>query len=127
MRAKREAEDEVKLSTLIHILNERFGTDFKPADQLFLDSFREDAVADEERRQAARANTLDNFTYVFRRALEGLFINRMEQNEGIFNRFMNDTQFQQVLEATLKQQVYDRIREESEEDVNASEPGAAPS
>ena len=121
----RSGDDEVELSMLIDILNERFGTDFRPADQLFLDSVREDAVADEELRQAARANTLDNFTYVFRRALEGLFIDRMEQNEGIFNRFMNDNQFQQVVEATLKQQVYDQIREEPEERVDASEAGEA--
>ena len=38
---------------LIDILNERFGTDFKPADQLFFDSIREDAVADAGLRQAA--------------------------------------------------------------------------
>jgi len=109
----RSGDDEIELSTLIDILNERFGTDFKPADQLFLDSVREDAVADEDLRQAAMANTIDNFTYVFRRALEGLFIDRMEQNESIFNRFMNDNQFQQVVEATLRKQVYDQIHEES--------------
>ena len=38
----------IELSQLIDILNERFGTDFKPADQLFLESIREDAVADPE-------------------------------------------------------------------------------
>jgi hypothetical protein len=43
----------IELSKLIDILNERFGTDFKPADQLFLDSIREDAVADAGIRQAA--------------------------------------------------------------------------
>jgi type I restriction enzyme R subunit len=110
---RRAEDEEIELSRLIDLLNDRFGTDFKPADQLFLDSVRAEAVADGDLRQAAMANTLENFSYVFRRALEGFFIDRMEQNEDIFNRFMNDGQFQQVVEGTLRQQVYDQIRQES--------------
>ena len=101
---------EIELSRLIDLLNDRFGTDFKPGDQLFLDSVREQAVADEGLRQAAMANTLDNFKYVFAKALEGLFIDRMEQNEDIFSRFMGDADFQRVVEETLRKQVYDQIR-----------------
>jgi type I restriction enzyme, R subunit len=107
---------EVELSTLIEQLNERFGTDFKPADQLFLDSVREDAIADEDLRQAAMANSIDNFKYVFSKALEGLFIDRMEQNEEIFNRFMADHSFQQAVEETLRHEVYGRIHEEQATD-----------
>jgi type I restriction enzyme R subunit len=58
--------DEIELSKLIDILNERFGTVFKPGDQLFFESIREDAVADSSLRQAAMANTMGNFGYVFR-------------------------------------------------------------
>ncbi len=47
------------------ILNERFGTEFRPGDQLFLELIREDAVADPEIRQAAITNTMENFGYVF--------------------------------------------------------------
>ncbi len=100
---------EVELSTLIELLNERFGTEFKPADQLFLDSVREDALASEELQEAAAANTIDNFKYVFSKALEGLFIDRMEQNEDIFNRFMGDKDFQRLVESTLRQEVYEQI------------------
>ena len=67
----RPGDEEVELSALIELLNDRFGTEFKPADQLFLDSVREDALADEDLREAAAANTLDNFKYVFSKALEG--------------------------------------------------------
>ena len=45
-------EDKVELSTLIDILNDRFGTEFKPGDQLFFESIREDAVSRDELRQA---------------------------------------------------------------------------
>ncbi len=105
-------DEEVELSELIDILNERFGTDFKPADQLFLDSVREDAVANEALRQAASANSIENFKYVFSKALEGLFIDRMEQNEEIFARFMNEPNFQRLVEEHLRRQVYDQIRAE---------------
>lgn len=79
----------IELSKLIDILYNRFGTEFKPADQLFFDSLREDAVADPNLRQAAMANTMENFGYAFLQALDSLFIDRMEQNEDITAKFMN--------------------------------------
>ena len=103
---------EIELSRLIDILNERFGTEFKPADQLFLDSIREDAVADSSIRQAAVANTLENFGYVFLKALEGLFIDRMDQNEEITAKFMNEKEFQNVVGQHLMKQVYEQVRAE---------------
>ncbi len=121
----RSHDVEVELSRLIDLLNERFGTDFKPADQLFLDSVREDALASEELRDAAAANTIDNFKYVFSKALEGLFIDRMEQNEDIFNRFMSDKQFQLLVEETLRHEVYGQMREEQKTNAEAVSKGRA--
>jgi type I restriction enzyme R subunit len=105
-------EETIELSQLIDILNERFGTEFTPADQLFFDSILEDAVADNALRQAAVANTMENFSYVFLRALEGLFIDRMELNEEITAKFMNEKEFQDVVGQALLRQVYKQIRAE---------------
>jgi len=102
-------DEKIELSQLIGILNERFGTDFKPADQLFFDSIREDAVADSELRQVALVNTMENFGYVFLEALEGLFIDRMEQNEEITARFLNEPEFQDAVGQSLLRQVYEQI------------------
>ena len=108
-----KAEDtQVELSRIIDSINERFGTDFTQADELFFHQLREEAVSDEELRQAATANTIDNFRYVFVKALEGLFIDRMEQNEEIFAKYMNDADFQKVVSEHLLKQVYEQIREE---------------
>ena len=104
--------DEIELSKLIDLLNERFGTEFKPGDQLFFDSIREDAVADNSLRQAAIANTMENFGYVFRKALEGLFIDRMEQNEEITAKFLNEKDFQKTVTGHLLEKVYRQIRAE---------------
>ena len=105
-------EEFVDLSLLINLLNERFGTDFKPADQLFFDQIREEAASNETLRQAAKVNTLDNFKFVFDKALEGLIIDRMEGNEEIFTRLMNDKGFHRVASEYLLKQVYEQIREE---------------
>jgi type I restriction enzyme R subunit len=105
--------DDIELSRLIDILNERFGTEFKPGDQLFFDSIQEDAVADGNLRQAALANSMENFGYVFRKALEGLFIDRMDQDEEITARFMNEDRFRAAVTDHLLKRVYERIRDES--------------
>ena len=64
-------EQKIELSQLIDILNERLGTDFKPADQLFFDSIKQDALSDSAIRQAAMANPLENFSYVFLKPSRG--------------------------------------------------------
>lgn len=103
-------EDEIELSRLIDILNECFGTEFKPGDQLFFDSIREDAVADGQLIEAAMVNTEENFGYVFRRALQGLFIDRMDQNEEITARYMNEDRFRDAVSRHLQREVYEHIR-----------------
>ena len=52
----RAKEEEVMLSSLIDRLNERFGTDFSKADQLFFDQIQASAENDERVAEAARVN-----------------------------------------------------------------------
>ena len=103
---------DISLSELIDILNTRFGTDFKPVDQLFFDQIREDAVANGELREAALVNTIENFGYVFHKALDNLFIDRMDMNEDITAKFINERDFRQIVGGHLLREVYDRIRGE---------------
>lgn len=105
-----QADEDVQLSTLIEKLNERFGTEFTPADQLFFDQVRETAVANEQLRQAVMANSIDNFEPVFNKQLENLFIERMEGNEEIFVRLMNDEAFRNIAASHLMHAVYQQIR-----------------
>jgi len=104
--------EQIELSKLIDILNERFGTEFKPGDQLFFDSIREDAMADTNLRQVALVNTMENFGYVFLKALEGLFIDRIDQNEEITAKFMNEEQFRGIVSKHLLKEVYEQIWKE---------------
>ena len=100
----------VLLSQLIDLVNERFGTDFNQADQLFFDQIVEAAMADDGLRQAAAVNPGDKFELVFKHLIENLFVERMDQNEEIFVRFMNDLPFQKVVTAWMASEAYKRLR-----------------
>jgi len=103
-------EEAVSLTQLIDLVNERFGTDFNQADQLFFDQIVEAAVTDEGLRQAAAVNPEDKFELVFRSLLERLFVERMDQNEEIFVRYMNDLPFRDVVSAWMASEAYQRLR-----------------
>ena len=103
-------EESVPLPQLIDVVNERFGTDFNQADQLFFDQIVEAAMSDDGLRQAAAVNPEDKFELVFRNLLEGIFVERMDQNEEIFVRYMNDASFRQTVSGWMVSEAYRRLR-----------------
>ncbi len=103
-------EQPVRLSQLIDVINERFGTDFNQADQLFFDQIVEAAMTDEGLQRAAAVNPGDKFQLLFKNVLERLFVDRMDQNEEIFVRFMNDLPFQKVVTQWMADEAYRRLR-----------------
>jgi type I restriction enzyme R subunit len=103
-------DEEVPLSRLIDVVNQRFGTDFTDADQLFFDQIIEAAIADGSLQEAAAVNPEGKFALLFSSLLETLFIERMEQNEDIFARFMNERDFQGLVSEWISRQVYERLR-----------------
>jgi type I restriction enzyme R subunit len=112
----------VPLSQLIDLVNERFGTDFTQADQPFFDQIVEAAMADDGLRQAAAVNPGDKFELVFKHLLEDLFVERMDQNEEIFVRFMNDASFQKVVTEWIASEAYTRFRSRAAGEISAAVP-----
>jgi type I restriction enzyme, R subunit len=113
-------EQPVRLSLLIDVVNDRFGTDFNQADQLFFDQIVEAAMTDEGLKQAAEVNPGEKFQLLFKNVLEKLFADRMDQNEEIFVRFMNDIPFQKVVTTWMADEAYQRLRSgDSPKDLNA--------
>ncbi len=100
------------LSSLVEKLNERFGTDFTEADQLFFDQIRVTAESDENIAEAARAHNFANFAAYFDRMLDELFISRMEGNEDIFSRVMSDSSFRSAAHEHLAHEIFRRVREQ---------------
>ena len=110
MGQRRSTSEQVRLSTLVDRLNEKFGTHFAMADQLFFDQIEAQAAERQDLQQAAKANSLDDFKLVFEQALDGLFIDRMDGNDEIFRRVMSDQQFRALAAEHLLQRVYGQAR-----------------
>lgn len=107
-----QQDQKIRLSELIDILNERFGTDFTLADQLFFDQIQEEAVENDALQKAAATNTKDDFRFVFEKAFEGLVIDRMEGNEEIFSRLMGDGEFRKMALEHMLHKVYGALKKE---------------
>lgn len=103
-------DDEVELSKIIEVLNERFGTDFTTADQLFFEQVKEDLKANADVVQSAMVNDLDNFKFVITRLLKEVFIDRIEKNEGIVQKFLDDDKFRKTVEDLMTPAVYREVR-----------------
>ena len=95
---------------MIDRLNERFGTDFTEADQLFFDQIRASAENDANISEAARANNFADFAAYLGRMLDELFIARMEGNEEIFGRVMADAEFRSAAHEHLAREIFQRVR-----------------
>ncbi|MBD2493578.1 type I restriction endonuclease subunit R [Nostoc sp. FACHB-280] len=108
----RQPDKEVPLSQLIDTLNERFGTNFTVADQLFFEQITETAIANDSIKQAAQVNTKENFAPVLDKHLENLFIERMDGNEKIFMQVMNSEEFKAVVFEKLLSSIYESIKSE---------------
>ena len=106
-------EEKVPLSRLIDLINQRFGENLTEADQLFFDQITEAAVAVDSIRQAAENNPLAKFQLVFGETLETLFIERMDLNEDLFARYMNDPEFKELVSEWLGKHVYAKIPKEA--------------
>jgi type I restriction enzyme R subunit len=107
----RRAEDkEVQLSELIQVLNERFGTEFKEADRLFFEEVVAQAKEDPDVRLRAEANAFDNFALSMRQKFEDAMVDRMERNESIVSRFLNDPEFRELISRELARRIYGELR-----------------
>ncbi|QYX30800.1 hypothetical protein [Sphaerospermopsis torques-reginae] len=69
----------------------------------------ETAANSDELQQPVRVKSADKFGLLFSQMLESLFVERVDQNEGIFARYMNDSDFQKVVADWLVGEVYKRI------------------
>ena len=74
------------LSSIVELLNERFGTDLTDVDKLLLDQFEESWVADGELSNQAQNNTIDNFRLVFDRKFLQTIVTRVDANDEIFKQ-----------------------------------------
>jgi type I restriction enzyme R subunit len=100
-----------RLSSIIDVLNERFGLDLTEADKLLFDQFEESWVEDGELSDQARSNTLDNFRLAFDRKFLQTIVTRVDANDEIFKKILDDEDFRSTVGEYYLQRVYERLRE----------------
>jgi type I restriction enzyme R subunit len=108
---KQHDPDIEPLSKIVEVLNERFGMELGEADQLLFDQYEREWMADPELAAQARENTIENFGLVFRRKFMDTIVARMDSNEGIFKRILDDDDFQTVLLDYYLEKIFARFRE----------------
>jgi len=102
-------DEEEALSEIINVLNKRFSTEFAEADKLFFDQIEAELVNDENLSQQAKSNTIENFKYGFDDVFMDKLIGRMEQNQDIFAKMMDDKDFGNIVKEYMLKKVYDRL------------------
>jgi len=102
-------EEKAPLSEIIETINELYGTDFKESDRLIFEQVVQDCINDEELREFAEQNTIDNFKYPFQDVYNEKWFKRMEQNKELFNRAMADDKIGIKIFNTILLEVYKRL------------------
>jgi type I restriction enzyme R subunit len=109
-RGREHQDDLTPLSQIVDELNERFGLNLNERDQLLFDQFEQTWLANPDVTAQARNNTLENFRLVFDRTFMNTVIGRMEDNEAIVKRILDEPEFSQVLMDWYAVEVYRRAR-----------------
>lgn len=105
-------DEKVPLSEIIEVLNERFGTEFDEADKLFFSQIEEELISNDKLAQQAKSNTIENFKFGFDDVFLDALISRMDQNQDIFSKIMDDEEFKRVVNTLMLKRVYERLRED---------------
>jgi len=108
---KRAKEEKGPLSEIIDVLNERFGTEFEEADRLFFEQIEAELMEDETLRTQAKVNKLDTFKYAFEEMFVDKLIDRMDQNQEIFEKILEDQSFGRLVKELMMKKVYARLNE----------------
>jgi len=108
---KRAKEEEALLSEIINVLNDRFGTEFEEADKLFFDQIEAELMEDETLRTQARVNKIDTFKFAFNDKFIDKLIGRMDQNQEIFEKILEDKMFGDLVKELMMRKIYKKLNE----------------
>ncbi|MCB9604771.1 MAG: type I restriction endonuclease subunit R [Sandaracinus sp.] len=98
------------LSELLGLFNERFGTEWQPADLLIVEAIKEDLARDPYVSAAARANTEAKFGLAVDRLVEDALVSRHGKNEQFVDKVLSDDAMLRVLSEYVARALYPRLR-----------------
>jgi len=108
----REKEEKDKLSNIINLLNEKYGTDFTEADRLYFEQIEQALYENEELKIRAKNNPIENFKYAFDEVFIQTLIDRMDANQDIFEKIMLNSEFKEDVKNWLTKKIYERMKED---------------
>ena len=108
---KRAKDEEALLSEIINVLNDRFGTEFEEADKLFFDQIEAELMEDETLQTQARVNKIDTFKFAFNDKFIDKLIGRMDQNQEIFEKILEDKMFGDLVKELMMRKIYKKLNE----------------
>lgn len=108
---KRAKDEEALLSEIINVLNDRFGTEFEEADKLFFDQIEAELMEDETLQTQARVNKIDTFKFAFNDKFIDKLIGRMDQNQEIFEKILEDEMFGDLVKELMMKKIYKKLNE----------------
>lgn len=106
---KRVKEEKAALSEIIDVLNERFGTEFENADRLFFEQIEAELMEDKTLQTQAKVNKMDTFKYAFEAMFMDKLIERMDQNQDIFEKILENQSFGSLVKELMMKKVYARL------------------
>lgn len=103
--------EEEHLSRIVDAINERYGLNLGQADELLFEQFEQHWLEDDDLEAQARENDFENFRIVFEKVFMDTIVGRMDQNEEIFKRILDDDELRRDLLELHLIRVYRAFRE----------------
>ncbi len=104
-------DEKDRLSNIIYLLNEKFGTDFTEADRLYFEQIEQALFENEDLKVRAQNNPIENFKYAFEEVFIQTLIDRMDSNQEIFDKIMENSEFKNDVKNWLTKKIYQRFNE----------------
>lgn len=105
-------EEEVKLRELIQVLNERFGTEFAEADQLFVDHIVATAKADDALKQKAQVNGYDHFALSAEDPIQDAVVDGLDSHQSFVEQYLSNEGFKKEVLAYVAKRIWSEVRAE---------------
>lgn len=107
----RPKDEKERLSNIINLLNNKYGTEFTDADKLYFEQIEQALFENDELKIRAQNNPIENFKYAFEEVFIQTLIDRMKENEEIFDKLMGNNDFRDDVKDWLTKKIYQRFNE----------------
>lgn len=107
---KGKDDSKESLSSIIHDLNEKYGTNFTEMDKV-MEQLIADMAKDKDLVLRAKNNPLDLYKLAYQARIMNIVINRENENNEFCGKYVDDKQYKADVDETLMPLSYERLRQ----------------